>query len=77
MARKPAQRMNAREITGAFTHDEVHLLYVAAKAYAAMLDVHDGRHPDPEVRVDAIDLRRLADDLSRANAARPFIEEGV
>jgi hypothetical protein len=67
-------RHNARQITGAFTQDEVHLLAVAAKAYANMIDVHDTRHPDHDARDDASALRRLASELNEANAVRPFLD---
>ena len=67
---------NGREIAAAFNHDETHLLAIAAQAYAALLDVNDIRHPDPEARADADVLRELAKDLLAANTVRQFIEEG-
>jgi hypothetical protein len=66
-----------RPIVAAFTHDEVHLLALAAKAFAASLDTVDSRHPDPELRSDADTLRELADLLGTANGARSYIEEGA
>jgi hypothetical protein len=68
------ERVNARPIVAAFTHDEVYLLLLAAKAYAASLDIVDSCHPDPELRSDAATLRELAALLGTANSARPFIE---
>jgi hypothetical protein len=69
------KKQNGRSICAAFDQDEVHVLATAAKAYAAMLNVHDGRHPDPEIRNDAAVLEELAKDLLAANTVRLFIEE--
>jgi hypothetical protein len=69
------ERVNARPIVAAFTHDEVHLLALAAKALAETMDIVDGRHPNPEARDDADTLRDLAAMLFTANGARSYIEE--
>lgn len=77
MTKTQTPRVNARPIVAAFTHDETYLLALAAKAFAATLDVTDAIHPDPEMRDNASRLRVLAQQLMTANSARDFIVQNA
>ena len=63
-----------RAIVEAFDHDTTYLLQLAATAAAGMFEEVDQLYPSPEMRADALTLRRTAELLREANGARPFLE---
>jgi len=69
-------KSRSKAIVEAVSHDEAHLIFTALGMLASTIYTLDGRHPSPEARADAEMANRLAEEFSRANAARQFIEEG-